>query len=309
MPDRIDVRDAGRERLPPGQIITQKWPVLHYGTVPRVDLATWRFEVSGAVERPVSLSWDELLALPRRETACDMHCVTRWSRYDNVFEGVPVQEVLARAGVKPGAAYVLVHAEQNYTTNLPLSDLDRPANLLALSHNGEPLTPEHGGPVRLLVPHLYLWKSAKWVTGFQLLEEDYPGFWEQNGYHMRGDPWREERYGRPAGPRCGVAEEALRPGDGLGAGQFNSFESCFWRPTRFSCLAWQNRPDVRRQRRRRTNGSPTSCARRTAGRGRLHGPSRRPSAPSASGSPRWSPTSDTTWRRCPSRRRASAAPC
>jgi DMSO/TMAO reductase YedYZ molybdopterin-dependent catalytic subunit len=197
MPDRINVRDTGRERLPPGQIITRKWPVLHYGTVPRVDLATWRFEVRGAVERPVSLTWDELLALPRRETACDMHCVTRWSRYDNVFEGVPVQDVLARAGVKPGAAYVLVHAEQNYTTNLPLSDLDRPANLLALSHNGEPLTPEHGGPVRLLVPHLYLWKSAKWVTGFQLLEEDYPGFWEQNGYHMRGDPWQEERYGRP----------------------------------------------------------------------------------------------------------------
>jgi DMSO/TMAO reductase YedYZ molybdopterin-dependent catalytic subunit len=197
MPDRIDVRDTGRERLPPGQIITRKWPVLHYGTVPRVDLATWRFEVRGAVERPVSLTWDELLALPRRETACDMHCVTRWSRYDNVFEGVSVQDVLARAGVKPGAAYVLVHAEQNYTTNLPLSDLDRPANLLALSHNGEPLTPEHGGPVRLLVPHLYLWKSAKWVTGFQLLEEDYPGFWEQNGYHMRGDPWQEERYGRP----------------------------------------------------------------------------------------------------------------
>jgi DMSO/TMAO reductase YedYZ molybdopterin-dependent catalytic subunit len=197
MPDRIDVRDAGRERLPPGQIITHKWPVLHYGTVPRVDLATWRFEVSGAVERPLSLSWEELLALPRRETACDMHCVTRWSRYDNVFEGVPVQEVLARAGVKPGAAYVLVHAEQDFTTNLPLVDLDQPANLLALSHNGEPLTPEHGGPVRLLVPHLYLWKSAKWVRGLQLLEEDYPGFWEQNGYHMRGDPWREERYGRP----------------------------------------------------------------------------------------------------------------
>jgi DMSO/TMAO reductase YedYZ molybdopterin-dependent catalytic subunit len=197
MPDRIDVRDAAPERLPPGQIITQKWPVLHYGSVPRVDLAAWRFEIRGAVERPLSLAWDELLALPRRETACDMHCVTRWSRYDNVFEGVPVQELLARAGVKPEAAYVLVHAEQGFTTNLPLGDLDRPANLLALSHNGEPLTPEHGGPVRLLVPHLYLWKSAKWVTGLQLLEEDYPGFWEQNGYHMRGDPWREERYGRP----------------------------------------------------------------------------------------------------------------
>ena len=192
-----DHLDAGRARLPPGQIVTRKWPVLHYGNVPRVDLATWRFEVRGAVERPLTLTWDELLALPRHETPCDIHCVTRWSRYDNVFEGIPVQEILTRAGVTSQAAYVLVHAEQAFTTNLPLADLDRPDNLLALSHNGEPLTPEHGGPVRLLVPHLYLWKSAKWVTGFQLLEEDYPGFWEQNGYHMRGDPWGEERFGRP----------------------------------------------------------------------------------------------------------------
>jgi DMSO/TMAO reductase YedYZ molybdopterin-dependent catalytic subunit len=195
-PERVDAR-ATHERLPPGQVITRKWPVLHYGSVPDVDLATWRFQVTGAVERPLSLSWAELQAFPRRETVCDMHCVTRWSRYDNVFEGVPVQAVLAEAGVRPAAAFVLVHAEQDYTTNLPLDDLDRPANLLALSWNGEPLAPEHGGPVRLLVPHLYLWKSAKWVTGVQLLEEDYPGFWEQNGYHMRGDPWREERYGRP----------------------------------------------------------------------------------------------------------------
>ncbi len=197
MPDRIDTRDGDRTRLPPGQIITQKWPVLHSGTVPRVDLATWRFDVRGAVERPLSLSWDELLALPRRETACDIHCVTRWSRYDNVFEGVPVQALLARAGVLPRAAFALVHAEQGFTTNLPLADLDRPANLLALAHHGEPLPAEHGGPVRLLVPHLYFWKSAKWVTGFELLEEDEPGFWERNGYHMRGDPWREERFGRP----------------------------------------------------------------------------------------------------------------
>ena len=197
MPDRVDARDPSRPRLPPNQIVTQKWPVLHYGTVPSVDLRTWRFEVSGAVERPLSLSWDELMAMPRRETVCDIHCVTRWSRYDNLFEGVPVQAVLERAGVKPAAAFVLVQAAQDFTTNLPLGDLDRPENLLALTHNGEPLAPEHGGPVRLLVPHLYFWKSAKWVTGFRLLEEDYPGFWEQNGYHMRGDPWREERYGRP----------------------------------------------------------------------------------------------------------------
>ena len=197
MSDRVDVRDPARDRLPPHQVLTRKWPVLHAGTVPSVDLATWRFEVSGAVEHPLALTWDELMAMPRRETACDIHCVTRWSRFDNVFEGVPVQAVLERAGVKPEAAYVLVHAEQGFTTNLPLADLDRPENLLALSHDGEQLAPEHGGPVRLLVPHLYFWKSAKWVTGFQLLREDFPGFWEQNGYHMRGDPWREERYGRP----------------------------------------------------------------------------------------------------------------
>jgi DMSO/TMAO reductase YedYZ molybdopterin-dependent catalytic subunit len=197
MLDRVDAHDPSRPRLPPGQIVTRKWPVLHYGTVPSVDLRAWRLEVSGAVERPLSISWDELQAMPRRETACDLHCVTRWSRYDNVFEGVPVQGILARAGVKPEAAFVLVHAEQDFTTNLPLDDLDRPANLLALRHNGEPLAAEHGGPVRLLVPHLYFWKSAKWVTGFQLLAEDYPGFWEQNGYHMRGDPWGEQRYGRP----------------------------------------------------------------------------------------------------------------
>jgi DMSO/TMAO reductase YedYZ molybdopterin-dependent catalytic subunit len=193
----IDVRTAGADRLPPGQIVTRKWPVLHYGSVPSVDLTSWRFEVTGLVEHPLSLSWTDLLAMPRRETVCDIHCVTRWSRFDNTFGGVPVQAVLERARPRPDARYVLVHAEEDYTTNLPLGDLDRPGNLLALTHGGEPLPPEHGGPVRLLVPHLYFWKSAKWVTGLELLAEDEPGFWERNGYHMRGDPWREERYGRP----------------------------------------------------------------------------------------------------------------
>lgn len=193
----IDARTAEDRRLPPGQIITRKWPVLHFGTVPAVDLAAWRFDVYGAVEQPLSLSWADLQALPRQQTVCDIHCVTRWSRYDNAFEGVPVREILARARPRASAGFVLVHAENGFTTNLPLADLDRPANLLATTHDGEPLPAEHGGPVRLLVPHLYFWKSAKWVRGFELLEEDYPGFWEQNGYHMRGDPWAEERYGRP----------------------------------------------------------------------------------------------------------------
>jgi DMSO/TMAO reductase YedYZ molybdopterin-dependent catalytic subunit len=197
MVEELDVRGAEGRRLPPGQIETRKWPVLHYGIVPTVDLATWRFEITGAVERPVTLSWSELLALPRRRVLCDIHCVTRWSRYDNLFEGVAVQTLLERAGPRPEARFVLVHAAQGFTTNLPLADLDQAANLLALTHGGEPLAPEHGGPARLLVPHLYFWKSAKWVTGFELLEEDYPGFWEQNGYHKRGDPWAEERYGRP----------------------------------------------------------------------------------------------------------------
>ena len=195
-PGRVDAR-RGSGRIPPGQVETRKWPVLHAGRVPAVSLAAWRFDVRGLVNRPLSLSWDELLAMPRQETLCDIHCVTRWSRLDNVFGGVPVQALLERAGVQASARYVLVHAEEGFTTNLPLADLDRPANLLALTWNGEPLTPEHGGPVRLLVPHLYFWKSAKWVRGLELLADDEPGFWERGGYHMRGDPWQEERFGRP----------------------------------------------------------------------------------------------------------------
>ncbi len=184
-----------RDRIPPGQVVTTKWPVLHYGNVPSPDLATWTFTVSGLVERPFAIQYDELLQLPMTRVVCDIHCVTTWSRLDNTFEGVAVRQLLERAGVRPAAQYCLVFAEQGFTTNLPLGDLDRPDNLIALKWGGEWLTPEHGGPARLLVPHLYFWKSAKWVRGFELLEQDLPGFWEQNGYHMRGDPWAEERYG------------------------------------------------------------------------------------------------------------------
>jgi DMSO/TMAO reductase YedYZ molybdopterin-dependent catalytic subunit len=193
---RFDARPKSN-RLPPGQQETRKWPVLHYGNVPTIDPARWRLEVSGLVEQPLSLSWSDLDLLPRQETLCDIHCVTHWSRYDNLFEGISVATVLELAQPRPEAAFALVHAAEDYTTNLPLADLARPENLIALRHNGEPLTPEHGGPVRLLVPHLYLWKSAKWLNGIELIAEDEPGFWEQNGYHMRGDPWTEERYGRP----------------------------------------------------------------------------------------------------------------
>ncbi len=197
MPPRLDVRTPDATRLPPGQIVTQKWPVLHYGTVPLVSPEAWSLRVWGLVEEPFTLDWHALQALPRQESLCDIHCVTRWSRYDNLFTGVPLAPILARARVRPETTHVLIHAEQGFTTNLPIDDLTRPANLLALEHNGAPLTPEHGGPVRLVVPHLYFWKSAKWIRGLEFLEEDYPGFWEQNGYHMRGDPWAEERYGRP----------------------------------------------------------------------------------------------------------------
>jgi|SRR5688572_26640146 DMSO/TMAO reductase YedYZ molybdopterin-dependent catalytic subunit len=197
MTDRIDARPTDRDRLPPGQVETKKWPVLHYQHVPKVDLATWRLEVTGNVERPLSIRWDELLAMPQRDVLCDMHCVTHWTRYDNIFRGVPVRDLLNLAGARAGSEGAMIHGAEGYTTNLPMTDLDRVENLVATHWNGEPLTEEHGGPVRLLVPHLYLWKSAKWVTGIEVLEFDEPGFWEVNGYHMRGEPWQEERYGRP----------------------------------------------------------------------------------------------------------------
>ena len=185
-----------QSRIPPGQIATTKWPVLHYGDVPTVDTAKWTFTVGGGglVERPFSLSYEELLALPRKTVVCDIHCVTTWSRLDNTFEGVPVQALLERAGLKPAARYCLVVAEQGFTTNLPLADLNRPDNLIALKWAGEDLTPEHGWPARLLVPHLYFWKSAKWIMGFRVEERERLGFWETLGYHRHGDPWKEERY-------------------------------------------------------------------------------------------------------------------
>lgn len=181
-------------RVPPGQQLTVKWPVLHYGSVPKVDLAGWSFHIGGLVERPVSLTWDDFTALPRGKRHNDIHCVTRWSKLDNDWEGVAVREVLKLVTPQPAASHVLVQAEQGFTANLALSDFDREENLFALKHDGEDLTAEHGWPLRLVVPHLYFWKSVKWVRGLEFLDHDEPGFWEQNGYHMRGDPWAEERY-------------------------------------------------------------------------------------------------------------------
>ena len=189
------MRAAGR--LPAGQSLTLKWPVLHSGTLPRFDAARWDFRIFGLVEEPVRFTWEEFNRLPQSEVLADFHCVTRWSRFDNHWEGVPAREVLGRARVRPGARFALIHAEQGFTANVPLEDLLRPTSIFALRHDGEPLSAEHGYPLRLVVPHLYAWKSVKWVRGMELLERDAAGFWEQNGYHMYGDPFKEQRYSGP----------------------------------------------------------------------------------------------------------------
>jgi DMSO/TMAO reductase YedYZ molybdopterin-dependent catalytic subunit len=159
-----------------------------------VDLRTWTFRCFGAVEQEASWTWDELVRLPRVQVRSDIHCVTTWSRFDNLWEGVAAREILARVKVKPSAIAVTVHADGDYTTNLLLSDLDQDDVLLALKHDGRDLSADHGGPCRLVVPKLYFWKSAKWVRAFELTEVNAPGFWEVNGYHLRADPWAEERY-------------------------------------------------------------------------------------------------------------------
>lgn len=181
-------------RVPPGQVVTQKWPILHAGEVPRIDLATWDLRVFGLVDQPLRFTWEEFQALPRTDLRCDIHCVTRWSRLDNTFEGVSFDELDRRAQPRSEARYVLVHAENGFTTNVPLEELRKPGVLLADRHDGAPLTREHGWPLRLVIPHLYFWKSAKWIRGLEFLAHDRPGFWEQYGYHMHGDPWNEERY-------------------------------------------------------------------------------------------------------------------
>jgi DMSO/TMAO reductase YedYZ molybdopterin-dependent catalytic subunit len=180
--------------LPPGQSLTLKWPVLHYGSVPSFDPERWDFRIYGLVKSPLNLGWKAFNGLPRIQRSSDFHCVTRWSRFDNRWEGVAFRELLARVDPRPEAAYVLVHAAQGFTANVPLADLDREEVLLATHHDGEPLAGEHGYPLRLIVPHLYAWKSVKWVRGLEFLDRDAPGFWEQNGYHMRGDPWKEQRF-------------------------------------------------------------------------------------------------------------------
>lgn len=180
-------------RLPPGQKLTRDWPVFTEGRVPRVNLATWRLTVRGLVEEEVEFTWEQFMALPQTSVTSDVHCVTRWSKVGNHWEGVAFSEFLKHVRLKPEARHVMVHSYGGYTTNIPLADLLKDDMLFAHSHNGEPLTPEHGWPLRLVVPNLYFWKSAKWVRSLVFMAPQRPGLWERRGYHLRGDPWKEER--------------------------------------------------------------------------------------------------------------------
>jgi DMSO/TMAO reductase YedYZ molybdopterin-dependent catalytic subunit len=192
------VQEAGYDpaRLPPGQYLTEKWPVLHAGDVARypADLAGWTFSVSGEVERPLTLTWDELTALPQVTVVQDIHCVTRWSRFDASFTGVAWSTIATLVAPKQSAHFVVAHAEAGFTANVPRSALELEGALLATHADGEPLEPEHGWPLRLVVPGRYFWKSAKWLRGLELTPTDRPGFWERYGYHNDADPWKEQRY-------------------------------------------------------------------------------------------------------------------
>ena len=186
---------VGEERLPPGQHLVRDWPVLDLGVQPDVPLDRWRLRVFGLVEEAVTLDWAGFGALPQREFRSDMHCVTTWSRYDNTWHGVATRDLMARVRPQASAQFVVLHSFDGYTTNLPLDDFAAEDALLATHWEGKPLTREHGGPVRVVVPHLYLWKSAKWVRRVEFVDHDRAGYWEERGYHMRGEPWAEERYG------------------------------------------------------------------------------------------------------------------
>lgn len=182
------------QRLPPGQHLTKDWPVLDLGVVPPVSRERWRLDVYGAVETPVFWTFDEFTAQKQERFTSDIHCVTTWSRYDNEWEGLATRELLAACRQRDDARFVVLHSYDGYTTNLALEDFAAEDALLAHSWSGQPLSEEHGGPVRLVVPHLYFWKSAKWLQAIEFLTEDAPGFWEVRGYHNRGDPWAEQRY-------------------------------------------------------------------------------------------------------------------
>jgi len=182
------------KRLPPGQRLRKDWPVLHYGSTPVIDISKWNFKISGMVKKDLLLDYKEFTALPRVRVFSDIHCVTSWSRLDNTWEGPSSRTIFELSSVLDGAEYVIIQSTGGFTTNLSLNDFLEEDVLFALMHDNRELTHEHGYPVRLVVPRLYFWKSAKWVTGIEFTDKDRPGFWESNGYHNHGDPWKEERY-------------------------------------------------------------------------------------------------------------------
>ncbi|MFC4807728.1 sulfite oxidase-like oxidoreductase [Paenibacillus sp. GCM10023250] len=191
------VAESPRElahRLPPGQIWTERFPILHEDEVPSYDMSAWNFRLFGEVGEEPVLSFEDLMALPQTEIRVDIHCVTRWSKADTTWKGVLVRDLLERLNIDPDAHFVMVHADPDYETNLPLSDLLGDQVLLAHTYDGQPLTAKHGGPLRLVVPHLYFWKSAKWVRGFEFMKRDRPGFWERNGFHNEAEPFQEQRF-------------------------------------------------------------------------------------------------------------------
>jgi DMSO/TMAO reductase YedYZ molybdopterin-dependent catalytic subunit len=195
-PDEQALREQGVDpaRVPPGQYLTDRFPVLHAGVVPAVDLDTWDFKIGGLVTEERSLTWDQFRALPSQSFTFDIHCVTKWSKLDTQWTGVPVRAVWDLIDAPVSASHILVNAYHGFTANLPIDDFLREENLFAYEYGGEPLEADHGYPLRLVVPHLYFWKSVKWVRGFTVLDDDQPGFWERNGYHMYGDPFREQRF-------------------------------------------------------------------------------------------------------------------
>jgi DMSO/TMAO reductase YedYZ molybdopterin-dependent catalytic subunit len=189
---RQEPETAGR--VPPGQYLVRDFPVLSAGPTPRTPLDQWTFTIQGLVREPVKWTWEEFLQLPNQEFIRDIHCVTKWSKLDTRWQGVTVDTLFEHVELDPKAMYVTAFCDGGYTTNIPLADLVNGQAFVGYKYDGAPLAPEHGGPARLVVPHLYFWKSAKWVRGLHLMAEDRPGFWEGLGYHNRGDPWKEERY-------------------------------------------------------------------------------------------------------------------
>jgi len=198
------------ERLPPGQVLTERFPILHEGEVPAYDLTTWSLRLFGTLANPVELTYADLQALPQRSLQCDIHCVTRWSKFDTRWSGVHLQDLLQALDIRPTSSFVMAHADHDYQTNLRLDDLLNPHSLLATHYDGQPLTAQHGWPLRLVVAGLYFWKSAKWLRGLEFTDQEQPGFWERNGFHLHADPFIEQRF---SGDALDIAEDAWREKD------------------------------------------------------------------------------------------------